>query len=261
MPRVLLIGTGRAAYHLGHALKRARVPIVGIVGRDPAHTQQLAATLESAALGFSDDLPAHNIRLIAVTDDAIAAVAARLPRSTAVTAHVSGAKPYTLLGDHPHRGVLWPIQSLSPGDPVDFTHVPFVIDGEDTPTLHILQALAAALSNNVTVLPYEQRQLLHVAAVLASNFPVLLLREAQRLLEANGLDPQLVVPLWSATTAKAAHGPEQALTGPARRGDMGTLHQHLVRLTSDPDLRRAYAVLSDLILKTWHPHLREPKDL
>ncbi|HEX2618330.1 MAG TPA: DUF2520 domain-containing protein, partial [Flavobacteriales bacterium] len=206
-------------------------------------------------------LPTSDLRLLVVSDDAIADVAAQLPKDKAITAHVSGAKPFTLLGDHAHRGVLWPIQSLSPGEPVDFSQVPLVIEGEDPVAGAVLSDVAMALSHQVAVMPHEQRQLLHVAAVFASNFPVLLLHQAQHLLKEHGLSPDLVVPLWSATTAKAAHGAEAALTGPARRGDMGTIHQHLLRLTIDPDLRRAYAVLSDLILKTWHPELREPKDL
>ena len=60
---------------------------------------------------------------------------------------------------------------------------------------------------------------------------------------------------------KATLGAKEAVTGPARRGDIRTIAQHLDRLTSDPDLRRAYAVLSDLILRTYHPEKRAPQDL
>ncbi|MFT3885772.1 MAG: DUF2520 domain-containing protein [Flavobacteriales bacterium] len=261
MTSVLLIGTGRAAFHLGHALRRAGLPLVGVVGRDMDHASALAEPLHTNAFRLGDALPPNDLRLIAVSDDAIPEVAAQLPKSDAVTAHVSGSKPFTLLGGHAHRGVLWPIQSLSPGGPIDLSGVPLVIEGEDDRARGVLGEVARTLSRTVVELPYEQRQLLHVAAVLASNFPVLLLQEAQRLLAQNGLSPELVLPLWTATTAKAAQDATDALTGPARRGDVGTMHQHLARLTIDSDLRRAYAVLSDLILKTWHPHLREQQDL
>ncbi|MBS1583528.1 MAG: DUF2520 domain-containing protein [Bacteroidetes bacterium] len=259
--RILLIGTGRAAYHLGHALKRSGAAIAGVAGRNREHAATLAADLGTAPFVPGDDLPPSDLRLVAVSDDAIADVAAALPMADTVTAHLSGAKPYALLGAHAHRGVLWPIQSLSPGAPIDLRTVPLVIEGEDERARTLLRTVAGTLSGQVIELPHEQRQLVHVAAAVAGNLPVFLLYEAQELLRKHGLPPELVVPLWNATTAKAAAGAAQALTGPARRGDTETLRMHLDRLTDDGDLRRAYAVLSELILKTWHPEKRGPQDL
>ena len=34
MTSILLIGTGRMAYHLGHAIKHAGLPLIGVAGRD-----------------------------------------------------------------------------------------------------------------------------------------------------------------------------------------------------------------------------------
>lgn len=261
MPSLLLIGTGRAAFHLGHALKRAGIALTGVVGRDAAKAKSLASELSVSAFLFGDAFPPSDLRLLAVSDDAIAEVAALLPKSDVVTAHTSGTKPFFLLEGHAHRGVLWPIQSLSPGAPVDFSHVPIAINGEGERAKELLREVAHAITGTVVELTHEQRQLLHIAAVITSNFPVFLLYEAQQLLRNNGLDPALVIPLWEATTAKAAHGAEAALTGPARRGDTGTIQQHLDRLTVDGDLRRAYALLSELILKKWHPTDRDHQDL
>ena len=42
---VLLIGTGRTAHHLGHALKRAGNSIVGVVDRDAVKAHALALVL------------------------------------------------------------------------------------------------------------------------------------------------------------------------------------------------------------------------
>lgn len=259
--RILLIGTGRAAYHLGHALKRSGTAIAGVAGRAPERAAALAAELGTAAFHLDADLPPSDLRLVAVSDDAIAEVAAALPPADTVTAHLSGAKPYALLGAHAHRGVLWPIQSLSPGAPIDLRTVPLVIEGEDERARALLHRVAGTLSAQVLELPHDQRQLVHVAASIAGNLPVFLLYEAQQLLRKNGLPSELVTPLWTAATAKAALGAEQALTGPARRGDTETLRMHLDRLADDGDLRRAYAVLSALILKTWHPEKRGPQDL
>jgi predicted short-subunit dehydrogenase-like oxidoreductase (DUF2520 family) len=261
MSSILLVGTGRAAFHLGHAFLRAGLRIPAIVGRQAEHTRRLAERLGTQAIAFGEPLPACDLRLLAVSDDAIAEVAALLPPSAEVTAHTSGTLSLDLLGDHAHRGVFWPIQSLAVGEPIAFDHVPLVLDAEDEQARALLRGVAEQVSDTVVEVPFQQRQVLHLAAVLSGNFPVALLQEARRLLTKNGLSPDLVLPLWETTTAKAAHDPEGALTGPARRGDMGTIRAHLERSADEPDLRRAYAALSDLILQAYHPEKRERKDL
>ncbi|MBK9177029.1 MAG: DUF2520 domain-containing protein [Flavobacteriales bacterium] len=60
------------------------------------------------------------------------------------------------------------------------------------------------------------------------------------------------MPLWKLTASKVTTiGPEQALTGPARRGDASSIERHLELLKAEPDLRRAYALLSTMVLKAY----------
>lgn len=262
MPSLLLIGTGRTAFHLGHAFKRAGrlrpgdpgVRLVGVVGRDRERTAKLAKTLKCDPFALGDPLPKCDLVLIAVSDDAIGAVAKRIPKTKAVVAHTSGTQTMQVLGKRERLGVLWPIQSLSPGEPIDLHNVPVVIDSSDREARAVMLAAANAISTRVLELPHKQREGLHLAATIASNFPVFLLREAGRLLKAQNLDPTLVVPLWKSTAERAASiGPDDALTGPARRGDHKTIEKHMARFTGERDLRRAYALLSRMILKA-HGH-------
>lgn len=260
-PSVTLIGTGRMALHLGHALLRAGVRVNGLCGRDAQKVRELSAQL--GCKGFTlPEVPAADLLLIAVSDDAIAAVAKQLPKGDAVVAHTSGAQGSSILGARGHRGVLWPIKSLSPGKPADLSRVPLVLDASDARAREVLTDVARSVSGTVVELPLKERRLLHLTAVLAANFPVFLMREAGRLLENRGLSSELLVPLWQGMSEKVAEvGPEQALTGPARRGDLKTITRHLELLHGEPDLRRAYALLSELILKTYHPRKRGIKDL
>jgi predicted short-subunit dehydrogenase-like oxidoreductase (DUF2520 family) len=261
MSSILLIGTGRVAFHLGHALRRAGIPLVGIAGRDPARVQALAKELSCPSFGLKDTLPHADLRILAVSDDAIKTVADGLPKDGTPVVHLSGSKSLALLAGRAHRGVLWPVQSFSPGGPIDLAHVPLVVDADDDATLDLLRDLAAKLSSTVVHLPFDQRQRLHLSAVIASNFPVFLLREAERLLLDHQIDPALLHPLWRSATDKALHGADRAVTGPARRGDVKTIAQQMDLLADEPELRSAYSALSDLILHTYHPKDRDHQDL
>ena len=252
MPSVLLIGTGRMAYHLGHAMREAKVPIVGVSGRNPEKLADLSRYLDVPALRWGHTLPKADIVLVATSDDAIAEVATRLPTSDGVIAHTAGAVGLDVLAPHAHRGVLWPIQTLSHGAPIDLQDVPLVVDGNTAEAREAMLKLARAISGSVFELTHEQRELMHLAAVLTSNFPVFLVSEAQRLLKQAKLPPNLLMPLWRTTANKVSTiGPEQALTGPARRGDQLSIQRHLDLLAADPDLRRAYALLSTMVLKAY----------
>ncbi len=252
MPSVLLIGTGRMAYHLGHAMHEAKVPIVGVTGRNAEKLADLARYLERPALRWDRPLPEADIIVIATSDDSIAEVAAMLPATKSVIAHTAGAAGMDVLAPHAHRGVLWPIQTLSHGAPIDLQDVPLVVEGNTAEARDTMLKLARSISGSVFELTHEQRELMHLAAVLTSNFPVFLVREAQRLLKQAKLPPNLLMPLWRTTANKVSTiGPEQALTGPARRGDQLSIRRHLDLLAADPDLRRAYALLSTMVLKSY----------
>ncbi|MCB0771725.1 MAG: DUF2520 domain-containing protein [Flavobacteriales bacterium] len=259
---VLLIGTGRVAFHLGHALKVAGVSLVGVVGRSPERTSSMANELNVPSLVFGSDLPKADVLLIAVSDDAIAPVAASIPVSDAVVVHTSGASDLDRLAPHVHRGVLWPLMTMSPGLPMDLTAVPMVTDGNTQHAKSVVRNVAQRISSHVSSLDHADRELVHTAAALSTNLSLFLLGEAQRLLREAGIDPDLLIPAFRMMATKAGTvGPEEALTGPARRGDHGTIERHLDRLARDPDLRRAYALLSNMILRTYGHTEHGPADV
>lgn len=261
MTSILLIGTGRMAYHLGHAMVKARLPLIGVAGRDPGKLNDLSRFLERPAHRLDRALPAVDLTIIATSDDSIAGLAAGLPPGNGVVAHTAGALGLDVLAPHEHRAVLWPVQTLSHGAPIDLSDVPLVVDGSTPRALEMILRVARAISGSVLQLPHRQRELLHLTAVLASNLPVFLMQEAQRLLRQEKLPPNLLMPLWRLTASKVSTiGPEQSLTGPARRGDTTSIRHHLELLKDEPDLRRAYALLSTMVLKA-HGHEADGIDL
>jgi predicted short-subunit dehydrogenase-like oxidoreductase (DUF2520 family) len=255
MTSILLIGTGRVAFHLGHAMKRAGLDLVGITGRNSQHVDPRAAELGIPGLKLEDALGKADIVVIAVSDDAIADVAMNIPISDAVVIHTSGASDLDKLLPHPHRAVLWPVMSLSPGEPMDFKAIPLVVDANTALARERVKGIAEALSDQVTELTHAQRELVHASAAMCLNFPLHLLARAQELLTDHAIDPSILMPSFVAMAQKAAAiGASEALTGPARRGDIGTVRHHLDLLTDDPELRAAYARLSSMILRAYgHP--------
>ena len=253
---IVLVGTGRMAFHLGHAIARAGWRLAGLAGRDAGRTKELALQLRSTPYGIDEAWPDAGLYILAVKDDAVPGLAQHIEREDRVLAHTSGALGKEALGSHEHRGVLWPIKSLSPGDPADLSATPLVIDASDDLARGTLFDLARSISGKVVELPTAQRRKLHLAAVFASNFPVYLMKRAERILADEGIDPKLLQPLWNAAARKVGEqGAAASLTGPARRGDTGTVRAHLDLLAGDADLRRAYALLSRMILADHHPDL------
>ena len=253
MSTVLLIGTGRLAFHLGHALRRSGVELAGVVGRDMGKTQELAKALECPAFGLADALPPADLRMLAVSDDAIATVAEGLPRDGKPVVHASGSKSLVLLSGHAHRGVR--PSKLQPGSADRLFRRALVVDADDAGTL--LSCRRRRPSSTVVHLPLQTATAPPERHHLTSVF----LREAERLLLDHGIDPGLVHPLWKASSEKALLNADQAVTGPARRGDVKTIEQQLQLLSDEPDLRRAYAALSDLIFRTYHAQHRDQQDL
>jgi predicted short-subunit dehydrogenase-like oxidoreductase (DUF2520 family) len=79
----------------------------------------------------------------------------------------------------------------------------------------------------------DVKPLYHAAAVFASNYLVTVTALAHELERASGVDdPEAILaPLQSATLANVERvGPAEALTGPAVRGDAGTVERNLEAL-------------------------------
>ena len=117
-----------------------------------------------------------------------------------------------------------------------------------------MMTMAKAISNNVRKINSEERKALHVAAVFASNFVDHMLTLSKEILEKNNLRFELLKPLINETIVKSlALGPEKALTGPAKRGDLEILDSHLDFLQSDEAVAEIYKLISQDIINRYYP--------
>jgi predicted short-subunit dehydrogenase-like oxidoreductase (DUF2520 family) len=146
-------------------------------------------------------------------------------------------------------GVLYPLQTFTKEQKIDFKEIPFFIESENEDTEKVVMAMARAISKKVYKISSAERKALHVAAVFASNFTNHMLAISQEIMEDNDMDFELLKPLIVETINKSlAIGPDHAQTGPAKRGDLKILDKHIAFLQGDKKLEQIYKLLSQHIL-------------
>lgn len=252
---VSIVGSGNVAWHLARALEKAGHHIGEIYNRDIKKATQLVDNLYDAVAITEPDFRKSkaSIILLAVSDDAIEEVCRHLilPPET-VIAHTSGSRPLEALNALPNpKGVFYPLQTFSKGKEIDISQVPFCLEFDGDISEHILFNLATSLSNSVYHVDSQQRRVLHIAAVFACNFTNHLWTLSEKILEAEHLEFEMLKPLIAETVAKSLKiNPQKAQTGPASRGDMLTIQQHLLYLQRDNNLYNIYKQLTDSILKS-----------
>lgn len=253
---VSVVGTGKVATHIGMALQAAGVNILQVYGRNAHKAEQLAKLLHAESTDDPNQLLPHaGLILIAVSDDAIATIAARLQAKDAIVVHTSGFTDMQIFAPyHNHYGVFYPLQTFSENRKPDYAHIPFFLEASDADTGQALQTLARKISKSVYTADSTRRRKLHLAAVFACNFANSMYGIAQELLEKEGLDFSLLHPLILETAAKATQtNPREAQTGPARRNDHTTLNAHLEILQDIPEWKALYEQLTNHILKKYNP--------
>lgn len=194
---------------------------------------------------------------LTVVDDAISAVfddvRARLPDHSVVV-HTSGSLPSTILdaGDHICVASLHPLQAIS--DPVSaadrFSRSFWTIEGDDR-AVELIEALLAPAGIEPTRIDSEHKTLYHASAVTAANLMVSLFDAAITMARAADIDEptarQMLVELGKSSLENLADNPpDEALTGPASRGDVDVIERHrqALRRCEDPTLLKIYNVLT-----------------
>lgn len=251
--RVSLVGVGNVGYHLAQRFTEKGVLIHQIFGRNlqkiNALANELGTTGTTDLATLSDK---STIYILAIKDDAIAEVAAQLAylnHPSRIFAHTSGATSSKILAPYfQNYGIFYPLQTFSRAVPIDFDTLPICICANDPLAEQQLVALAKQICPNVYHLSDEQRQGLHVGAVMVNNFTNHLFAIAADICQQQQLPFELLKPLIRETVNKLAYlNPKVAQTGPALRGDQGTVNTHLNYLNNFPVYSALYKNLSDSI--------------
>ena len=252
--QVSFIGSGNLAWHLAPALDNADFPVQEVFSKNPTHAAMLVERLYEADVKASLDFStsSSSIFIIATSDDAIEEVVQEiiLP-DDAVLLHTSGSQPLTILGyaATQNLGVFYPLQTFSKDKKIEFSDIPVFIESANPATDKVLRAMGTALSKNVLPINSFERKALHVAAIFASNFTNHMLLVAQDIMKENSLVYDWLKPLIAEMINKSLSiGPENAQTGPARRGDLEILDKHIEFLHDNPAAAELYKVISQHII-------------
>ena len=273
-----VVGAGRVGAVLGNALRAAGHPVVGVSAVSQESRERAEALLPGVpVLDVPEVVRRAELVVLAVPDDALADLVRGLAETGAwqmgqIVVHTSGRFGADVLTPARAAGAiplaLHPAMTFT-GTSLDLARLigcPFAVTAPAA-VLPIGQALVVEIGGEPTVLAEDARGLYHAALAHGANHLVVLVAQAAQALAAAGvgnpgrmLAPLLEAALDGALRAESTGEPGgragrgtgavAALTGPVRRGDAGTVVEHLAALDAfaaregAPDVPAAYRTLA-----------------
>lgn len=253
------MGGGTVGTAAGVAWSRAGHTISAVAGREATH-RRVEEWLPGVPVVDTERAARDaEVIVVSVPDDAIPHVAAIVAGAIAPgtwVLHVSGATGLGVLDPVIEAGgralALHPLQTFPDVDGAlaALPGCPVAVTATDADGQALGEMLARDMGGRPFTLADAARPLYHAAAVFASNYLVSVSGGAVDLLVHAGIDDPLAVlqPLQAATLANVHRlGPAAALTGPAVRGDAGTVERNIRAIdAAAPDLVAAYVCLCRL---------------
>ena len=274
--QIVFLGSGNLATNLSLALKAAGEEIIQIFSRTKENAQALADKLHCASCTSINEIRTDaDVYIFSVKDDALPSLISQLTEHLAnsqhpfspsraggatqhpLFLHTAGSVPISVFPDNtltpntqhlsPKYGVLYPMQTFSKDRSVNFREIPCFIEASDNNTLEEIKTLASKISDHVLEMSSEKRRKLHLAAVFACNMTNHCYRLAEKVLEEEGIDFSLYLPLIQETANKVKElSPRKAQTGPMVRYDK-TIMDAQIALINDERTRQIYRLMADSI--------------
>ena len=256
-----VVGAGRVGTALAVLLQRAGHAVVAVSGRGRSR-ERAARFLPDAPFVTPDEAASRSeVLILAVPDDVVEPLCKALRPSLGrgVVVHLSGSLGLDPLAAAEEAGAralsIHPLQTF-PTVEAALERLPgsaAAVTARTEDGFELGERLARDAGCRPFRLAEERKPLYHAAAVFASNYVTVLVALAERLFKAAGIGDPLpaFAPLSRAALDNALEmGPERGLTGPATRGDAGTLRRNLEALRDEaPDLVPAYVELARAALE------------
>ncbi|MDP9201451.1 MAG: DUF2520 domain-containing protein [Gemmatimonadota bacterium] len=270
--RVFIIGPGHVGRGLFRAFRASEVEIVGLHGKRPSGVATSNGTLPA-------EMARANVVILCVRDPQLdetieevrAAAKSGLVERGTVILHTSAiAEPDGLraLSDAGFPGgTFHPLVPFSdPEVSAELLRKGWIgIDGENA-AKSASRRLAGGLGARTLDIPPGKKPAYHAAAVISSNFPVVLASVAGHLLHDIGIPEasayQAVESLMRGALENMRQTlPDDALTGPIMRGDADTVGKHLRALQPHGAASEIYRALSVAAVEIAQRRGTDPKKL
>ncbi len=237
--KVVLIGAGNLATHLGQTLKDAGVEVGQVYSRTETSAQLLANRLDCRwTIRTEEIVEGADYYIFSVKDSVleqlVVDICCRIKQG--IFAHTAGSIPCDVFKDKvEYYGVIYPLQTFSKARSIDFKDVPVFIEGNNVNVTHQLKALVRLLSSRIYPLTSEARQYLHLAAVWSCNFANHCYAIANEVLAQQQIPFEVLLPLINETTRKLNElQPKEAQTGPAVRYDKNVIEKQILLMQDNP---------------------------
>ena len=246
--KIVLIGAGNMATRLAIALTEQGFHIAQIYSRTIESARQLQSRL-GIEVGITNEINEirndASIYLFSISDYALPDVVEQMNGNDALWLHTAGSIPMDIFAHKTkHYGVLYPMQTVGRDREINWSEVPIFIEASTEADTKHIEEIAQQLSPHITHSNSEQRKALHLAAVFACNFTNHMYAIAEKLLQEQGLDFDVMKLLIRETERKAeTMSPRIAQTGPAVRNDKNVMEKHVQLLKDSPE-RELYEAIS-----------------
>ncbi len=250
--KVCFIGAGKLATQLSKAMRMVGYDIVQIYSRTEESAKSLAKDLQCAYTTNVDTLTTEaDLYICALKDSVITEVLSKAEGFSdgKVLVHTAGSMPLDVLARYTENyGVLYPMQTFSKKKEIDFSKVPFLIEGSNNKVIESLKNIAEKFNSKSYIISSEDRKKIHLAAVFVSNFANHVYALGSDLVKSANVPFEVLLPLIDETAEKVHYmSPKEAQSGPAVRNDRNVIEMHRSMLKEDVNLLKIYEMMSESI--------------
>lgn len=268
---IAIVGAGTVGTAVGVTWAGAGHRVVAVAGREETVSRAARWLPGVPVLPIAEAVSGAELVAIGVPDgvlpEIVSTVASAVSSGVDVL-HLSGASGLDVLEPVVEAGArplaVHPLQTFADvaGALETLPGCAVAVTAADDDGFVLGEALGRDLGGRPFRLPDAQRPLYHAAAVFASNYVVAVSAAADALFSHAGVPEALAAmrPLQEATLANVHRlGPQSALTGPAVRGDAGTIDRNLSAIAAaDPELVAPYVALCRTAMLVAGDRLAEP---
>ena len=262
--QIIVVGAGKVGTSRGKLFSECGAHITGYYSRSFDHARQAAEFTSSVPYRTLEELVQESDTLFVTTPDGVLQTMigeiAALPVKEKRICHCSGALASDVFAPAAQRGArvcsVHPLVAVS--DRFEswktLRGAFFTLEG-DRETAQAMEQLLHRCGAQTAVISAADKPRYHLAACVVSNLAVGLSEWGMQLLEQCGFTREqaqtALTPLIRGNAESICRkGPMDALTGPAERGDLGTIQSHMACLDSKD--QALYAGLTEKLCEIAH---------